>query len=537
MFHAIISDFDLEDGTFVTSARETLDAIKANAEIEESSTLNHCENSNAANSGSANESPYLAHSENGNASSKGETNITSLTQSLASADLSDHAPAVEENGDIEYDAGIESLTEGEKILLLRDVVPSVKEFDVSFALKKNHGTFKKTLDDLLSLAYLQGDHGLDGETLSVPKGIDGFAEPATKKKRKGKKKTKGAEGQQSNDFPASLNEHPGNAPKGEDVTKKDIFFLMSRTNLSWDYVSHRYHGAGGSLKRTVEALCKSDQVAMKHRAINDPDLEGKYLELGFAYWNIDPSDRQALVILTHPQIGAAYELAEILVNPNIESYSEYKAKKEVMPQYRQPARSTPTPFTDAIKRPPQRPFTPVKPAVAPKAAAAPSRSFAPASAPDFAAKRTTAFAQAAAAYRKSRSNPLMAAAAAHYAAVGREATARAQGQTSTAAQTWVAGRATATSVDLHGVTVRDAVGIATERVQRWWETSGEAEWAREGRAWGEATYRVVVGAGHHSDGGRAKLGPAVKRALEERRWRVSEDGPGVLVVKGRMRAG
>ena len=75
--------------------------------------------------------------------------------------------------------------------------------------------------------------------------------------------------------------------------------------------------------------------------------------------------------------------------------------------------------------------------------------------------------------------------------------------------------------------------IAAERVQRWWE-GGAAEWAREGKIQGEGGFRVVVGVGRHSEGGRGRLGPAVGGALVRGGWRV-EVGEGVLVVRGRAR--
>ena len=536
LLRSIASDFDLGDPNSLEAARNILDDIKSNAEIEEISTLEAPPNGQNQHSHSPDDSLEHASSLNGNSPPKVVTDDTSLTHSLPSASTSDRASAVGENGDAEYDVDIDSLSDEEKLPLLRDVVPGVKDFDIQFALKKHRGDFKKTLDELLSIAFLNEEHDSDGERTEVPRGVDGFAEPATKRKRKGKKRNRGTDGTRSSDSPAASadqsNDVPSvwDVPKSKpDISKQDIFYLTSRTCLSWDYVSAHYFGSGASMKQTIASLCKCDQVAVKTRTINDPDLEYKFMELGFAYWKIQPVDRQALVILAHPRMEAAYELAEVLTAPKEESYADYSAKKEIMPQYRMldkpKPKTKPSPYVEVVKR--RGTDQPIPPVTRAQQAAFTNPV-------DFAAKRHAAYRQAAAAYRQSRSHPVMAAVAAYYAAEGRAAAARAANQVSADARAHVAGRTTNNSVDLHGLVVKDAVGIALERVQQWWESSGEAEWAREGKAM-SGTYTIVVGAGRHSDGGKAKLSPAVKKALEQKRWRVNEAAPGVLVVKGRIR--
>lgn len=81
--------------------------------------------------------------------------------------------------------------------------------------------------------------------------------------------------------------------------------------------------------------------------------------------------------------------------------------------------------------------------------------------------------------------------------------------------------------------VRDAVRIARERVQGWWEGSGRGEWVGVGSGRGEG-FRIVTGVGRHSEGGRGRLGPAVGGMLRREGWKV-EVGTGVLVVSGRAR--
>ena len=97
----------------------------------------------------------------------------------------------------------------------------------------------------------------------------------------------------------------------------------------------------------------------------------------------------------------------------------------------------------------------------------------------------------------------------------------------------MASQSSGAQCDLHGVNVKDGVRIARERVQAWWD-GGVGEWARQGKVRGNGGYRLVVGKGGHSEGGKGKLGPAVGGMLVREGWRV-EVGEGILVVRGRAR--
>lgn len=147
--------------------------------------------------------------------------------------------------------------------------------------------------------------------------------------------------------------------------------------------------------------------------------------------------------------------------------------------------------------------------------------------------RSIAFAQASAAHRKSKSTPLMGGAASYYSALGREASATLQRDEAVAADALVSAQSRAGELDLHGVTVKDAVRIAQERVERWWGVEGGGEWARAGRVMGPGL-RIVTGVGRHSEGGKGRLGPAVGAMLLKGGWRV-EVTEGVVTVVGRAR--
>lgn len=126
----------------------------------------------------------------------------------------------------------------------------------------------------------------------------------------------------------------------------------------------------------------------------------------------------------------------------------------------------------------------------------------------------------------------MSGAASYYSSVSRDASASLRSHEAAVADALVAGHSRPGEVDLHGVTVRDAVRIARVEVESWWEAQGR-EWAREGKA-KAAGLRVVTGVGRHSESGKGKLGPAVGGMLVREGWKV-EIGEGVIEVAGRVR--
>lgn len=123
---------------------------------------------------------------------------------------------------------------------------------------------------------------------------------------------------------------------------------------------------------------------------------------------------------------------------------------------------------------------------------------------------------------------MMGGAAAYYSAVGRDHLERAKRDASAAADSLVDSQSHSSMLDLHGVSVQDAVRIASERVEEWWESLGDAKYMRGARP---AGYRIVTGVGRHSHDGTSRLGPAVGKMLAREGWKV-EIGEGMLTVLG-----
>lgn len=140
-----------------------------------------------------------------------------------------------------------------------------------------------------------------------------------------------------------------------------------------------------------------------------------------------------------------------------------------------------------------------------------------------------------AAYRKSRSDRLMGGAASYYSQLGREHASATRRYMSSAADSLVDSSSSASQIDLHGVTVQDAVRISRTRAAQWWAALAEDKInGRVGAQRRADGFKIITGKGTHSEGGRGKLGPAVSQALIADGWRIEQDS-GAVTVKGKSR--
>ena len=117
----------------------------------------------------------------------------------------------------------------------------------------------------------------------------------------------------------------------------------------------------------------------------------------------------------------------------------------------------------------------------------------------------------------------MGAAAAWYSDMGHQYHAKTKEYGDLAAERYVAENSRGDGVlDLHGVTVAQALNIARERTAQWWRLPPEARR-------GHTPFRIVTGLGRHSKG-EAKLTPAVSRMLRDN-WDI-RIGKGEILVHG-----
>lgn len=142
--------------------------------------------------------------------------------------------------------------------------------------------------------------------------------------------------------------------------------------------------------------------------------------------------------------------------------------------------------------------------------------------------RNDAMASAAHMSRKGASNPLYRQAAGFYAERAREQGRFAHQATSTAADLLVAQQSSSTTIDLHGVSVRDGARIARQKTQSWWDGLGEFR-LKKAR---EQPFTVITGLGRHSAGGVSQMRQAVAAALLQDGWKIRVE-TGRFVVVGR----
>ncbi|KAL6714534.1 hypothetical protein ACLMJK_007959 [Lecanora helva] len=516
LFSAIISDYDLSNTASLNELRATLDILKNSALEEENTTFDPSGSSGIAYEGSSSDSSERARSWHGDDTSTAteETQLTGLSQGLANIDLVSNSRFETADPEREqYKVSFEELPSEDKIRLLKEMFPNAKDFDISYTLKKARWSFGKTVEELLNQAFLDSDD-FDGDGCHRKKGVEAFTEPTINKRaRRGRKKQKQLQ-RRTSSTPASAQQGSANytaSPSRWDRAKEDIDFISQRIHVSPQVITSFYHKNGASLTATIAAICASNVQEINANPYlvdaSPSTLDAHAAELAIDFPHLLHSQLASLIALTYPSTASAHELARAL------SARSNSDTAKIIPQYR--------------PRPPSPTF-----ASSPIVSARPSLPFDQSTATTLAISRSSAFAQAQSSYRKSKSDRLMGGAAAYYSSVGRDASASLRRHQAAAAEAHVTGQSKPGEVDLHGVTVKDAVTIARIKVESWWDREGR-EWTRQGKVMGGGL-RVITGAGRHSEGGRGKLGPAVGAMLVREGWKV-EIGDGVIEVVGRAR--
>ena len=511
MLSAIALDYDLSSTDSVNELRATLDVLKESADLEEGASSGQHGGNDGQGAESSADSSERARSWHGDAFSTTteETEVTGLSQPLDSLDLGQKDPEQQQR-----DAHLEDLSISDKEELLKEMFPSAKDFDIKYTLKKTDYSFSRTVEELLNQAFLE--HEDPNGQVHVKKGVEAFTEPMISgRQRRGRKKQKQLQRRTSSTPASSTSEASAASTTTSsrwDRAKEDIDFIAQRTFIPSHVITSIYHKSSASLHLTIAALCAPTSLEANpnpYLSMSSPAiLEAHASELSVDFPRLSCNQIQALIKLTHPSTASAHELARALV-----SGSSNTSTTDIIPKYlsRQPSPPSSGRFE------------------------ASSNAFSPAShstVASLAKTRSTAFSQAQSAYRKSKSKPLMGGAAAYYSSVGRDASDSLRRHEAAAAESLVLSQSRPGEIDLHGVTVKDAVNITRVRVESWWESQGR-EWARQGKVMGGGL-RVITGAGKHSEGGRGKLGPAVGAMLIREGWKV-EVGNGVVEVVGRAR--
>ncbi|KAF2452865.1 hypothetical protein BDY21DRAFT_417501 [Lineolata rhizophorae] len=571
LFYAIVSDYDLGKPEQIQQARDQLDIIKAHALVEQEDALFDPSGSSGQIAASdVNNSFSLERTgssgKSARQSSSEETGVTSLSGNLIDLRIngSNTSSEIDFRGAADSTES-EDLPIADKEALLVSMFPDEPPSKISFILKKCDGKYSRALDELLNLQLVL-ELERSGAQEAVSKGIDAFAEEFVQPRgRKSKRKYKDKSSEWSYVEPQLSSPRAGRKVANKWTTAgKEIDFLESRVDAHRGVVSNLYHQNGASLSATIGALLEGDQKAQEtSKHFPNDIIEANASELKEEFGALSIKQALALIRLTYPSTANAHEVAKAFLAP---APSSQAGGLQVVQQYSPLSANVESGASSALSSAGRGPATVSRSVAAPSSSSAPtSRSPTPASSPgwvtigpsrqpangngngaytpprgtsaDMASARASAYASAAAARRAARSDPLMAAAVAHYSSVGQTYTEAMAAQTSAEADALVAAQSTATSVDLHGVGVRDGVRIARERVNAWWNGLGEERigWDRKVGKGEVEGFRIVTGVGRHSDGGRAKVGPAVAKMLVGEGWKIEVKG-GVLEVLGlRMR--
>ncbi|KAF2755712.1 hypothetical protein EJ05DRAFT_478670 [Pseudovirgaria hyperparasitica] len=492
LVYAIYHDFEGSEEQILKQAREVLEPIKANALAEQYLDFD------ASGSATLRHTTEYTLSDPGGAST--ESGITTISSGVSSSD------GTPEHERANFFGEFEQFDTSTKEARLSETFPTLNISKISYTLKKCGNNFERATDELLNQVYFEGT---TGDEQVATKSVDAFFDDDDMQVRRRKKKGKKA--RRGNQY---LGPSADASPTASEATRSNkwetgldaIGFISTRTNLSRTTVSSAYHQAGASVPATIQALLEANTKVHAEDNINTaPGLESA-LELVDEFQTITIYHAIALIRLTHPSTAAAHELAKALTRPSTPPTGGI----QIVQHY------APIDLSEAT--------TPLSPSSGSSRTTNQSTS-------SLGSARSAAFQSASSAWRKGRSDPLMRAAAGYYGQVGRDYDSAFKAARSADADSLVATQSTPTSLDLHGVSVKDATRITREKVTSWWHELGDTKYGRGERPGVGSGFRVITGKGSHSQGGRGKLGPAVGAMLVREGWKV-EIGSGTLVVTG-----
>ena len=524
LLSAILSDYDLESKDQLSQAREALDQLKESAELEDQAGFDA-----SGTGGRENDVPHWSRPEScpgeTNTTASRETDLTSLSASLQSLDLDSRSGEITPgNSDIADE--LENLDEDAKIQLLEQTMgKQISRYTVQHTLRKCNGNWHKAFDELLSQIYMHEAENSDGEGKLAVKGIDAFAEEnAVRRGRKGKGKKKGtkaADSRRSSSLPTAPVDSSPTAANAWQGGGADIDFIASRTGQPSANVATIYYKSGASRSKTISSILKSHLSEGTAALSEDPEKAVAAYDLGQEFPTIDSQYMASLVSLTYPDKLVARELAQALM-----TRPRPEGGIQIIPAYVRPnLEDGDSDFIQVASRKPGSSGL-VYSSDVPDARERAS---------NYAAARSAALAQAHAAHRKAKSDKHFGGVAAYYGQESRDLYALSSRASAAAADQLVANQSDSSQLDLHGVDVLNAVRIARERVEQWWGGLGENRAnGRIGASQRQSGYRIVVGLGTHSVGGRSKLGPAVRKMLNDEGWKNELTGA-VITVHGRAK--
>ena len=464
LLRAIVLDYDLSNASELGTLRDQLDVLRASAVAEDASAFD------ASGTGGFHPDDVPA------STSEAEANsiVTGTTMmSLDSTSGSSSPPEADGATMLAY----ADLSSDAKLAMLKDLVPTWRPRAVEVALKKSDDDIGRATDVLLNQVFFDESFvDGDGEAPIRTRGVDAFSEDSTystkrgrTKKNKKKFRSLDNEFERSSSAPAPAPAHSANKWQS---ASEDISFIASRVHMSNTYVSSIYHKNGASRRNTIKALIEDYVRTEKHGY--DIQVTAYASDLVEEFPSLSKNDCEALIRLTKQSTASAHELAKVL------AYTSHPAgplAEDLIPQY------APVKLSSDV--------TPSSTRTASPSTNTPGDSRA------ILVARGAAFENASRYYRRGKSDKLMGGATAYYSSLGRDLSSSLASASAAEADALVSSQSTSAVVDLHGVTVREAVRIACQRAEGWGEGLGERRIPGGGRDIGVGVLRGIPRS--HSD--------------------------------------
>lgn len=515
LLSAILSDYDLGIESNVSEARAILDSLKESADFEEQQGFDA--SGTGAQAQETTKVPEVC------------PDLTSISTALSSTDLGSSSTDDSEDVTGTTALEVESSSEEAKIQLLEQMVDKrLSRSKIEYTLRKCGGNFHRAVDELLSQVYFDEAEDSEDGSKYTTKGIDGFSEDKVfRKSRKGKGRRRGpkslSDESRTSSLPGSPGEPAGPVSNAWTSSNQDIDFITSRTGVATATVSSIYYSTGASLPKTIGAVLKTHLAKGQAALEEEPIMAVNAHELGSEFPSIAKDYVAALISLTYPSTANAHEMAKALTAPPPPSST---GGIQIIPRYGRPI-DLESDWQSATAKKTKSSIGNVYADMEPSGAAE--------LASGYAAARSAALAQAYAAHRRAKSDRLMGGAAAYYGGLSRELATKSLRASAAAADELASQQSSPSQLDLHGIDVLNGVRIAQEKVNQWWDGLGENRAnGRLGAQDRHTGYRIVVGRGTHSEGGRSKLGPAVTKMLNNEGWK-SEPAGAAIIVRGKMR--
>ncbi|ELR05644.1 hypothetical protein VC83_07631 [Pseudogymnoascus destructans] len=513
MFLAILSDYDLSFPKDSEDACKTLDMLAEDAYAEESTGFDPSGGSGAPVDGVAQDNSE-GHSTFAWSSTTDDTSFSQgfATLGLDGSDLQNLKDKAAGGGANSYDAQFKGMDLAAKEAVLFETFPGLKPYDIKHTLKKCKGGTEKAMEELLNQVYLE-------ENVGRRQGIEGFSEsdiPPVKKKGRNRRRQ---EASAQNYVSTTSDTRLEVAESKWESARRDVDTISNLTGVPTKQVSSLYHKHGTLIPPVLNAIIDAHQELGIDD--NDSSMHLKALELNQDYPAIPITRHLAIIQIC----TTAHSLPRDLVRALTSRSSSSGAQSPTSPiqlEFRLAPPDLSGPSESKLKPKSHN-------AVYTDGQSSQQTSAYATDGKDYKTLRNEAFNQATAAYRKCKSDRLMGSAAAYYSSVGRDYDAKAKSAVSATADATAARQSTTSQLDLHGIGVADAVRIARETVTAWWVGLGD-------RVNGHGGYKIITGKGTHSEGGVARVGPAVSRMLIREGWRV-EVGSGSMVVTGVVKVG